>query len=268
MVSSKFGNVTVEFGPGTVIDAPPVKKVGKDAIQVDSKVAVKLEKPDGEPPPNGDPPPNGEVLDGEPVPNGEPPPNGDPPPVEEPPAPSFRTAVARRIVVRPGKLQCVQQKGVFQGKGKGKVKLLDEDGNIEDLDADEPPPDGDPPRDGDPPPDGEPPPEGDQPPEEGDDVTLLVCKGKVLDTLRAEKIAERLARFEVKLAERGEKLAAKLTALQQKRDEKLLARLEKTVKNAPLDAKGNAEKAHGKAKEDKDKGPPDKDKEPPGKGKK
>lgn len=102
--------------------------------------------------------------------------------------------------------------------------------------------------------------------EDGTDAVLLVqctdanAEPKVLGMQKADRVAERLERLEAKLAEedaeRAEKVAERLQEKEQRREE----RLEKTSANAPLEQKDKADRALGKAKgeiEESDKGKPD-----------
>ena len=87
--------------------------------------------------------------------------------------------------------------------------------------------------------------------EPGTDAILLVqCSGpgaqaEVRSIQRADRIAERLERLQAKFEDDPEK-AAKFADLQQRREEREQARLERTSNNAPASAKGNVDKARGK----------------------
>ena len=89
--------------------------------------------------------------------------------------------------------------------------------------------------------------------EAGTDAILLVqCSGagataEVRSIQRADRIAERLERLQAKFEDNPEK-AAKFEELQQRREERGQARLEKTSNNAPASAKGKVDKARGKGR--------------------
>ena len=288
VVETHFGNVTIDIGPATVIDAPPEKGVGIDVIEIGSRVAVSMNRPlavgtpgtPGGPSGRPDTPPGlgGRVPPGQTdtpptippsetdtpptIPPTVPPTETDTPPTipptvppaqtdtpPTPPAPSFRTATASRIVVIPSKATRTHNRKVVesvtpgQGQGKGRLKLLGEDGEITELEL----------------------PDGVDGVDEGSDVILIV-RGKggkpaTTDTpieLRGlqntAKIAERLERLQAKFEDNPEK-AAKFATLQQKRQERAEARLQRTADKAPPEARGAAKalnKARGNCPEDLD----------------
>ncbi|MBI4200476.1 MAG: hypothetical protein HY535_08420 [Chloroflexi bacterium] len=236
VVETQFGNVTIEVGASTVVDAPPEKNVGIEAIKVGSRVAISLNRPMvvGVAPP---------AATGTPSPTVTPvitPAATEPSPTPEP---SFRTATASRIVVVPSEAAGTHQRGVVQGvtsetvPGKGRLKVLGENGQIAELEL----------------------PEGAAVPGEGNEI-VVIARGKgghraTTDTplelrglQQAEQVAGRLERLQASFKESNPELAAKLVELQQKWQEQQQARLEKSSRNAPPEARENAQKALRKAK--------------------
>lgn len=90
--------------------------------------------------------------------------------------------------------------------------------------------------------------------EEGSDaVILLRCnsdhsKPEVRSALKAERITERLARFEAKLADRDAAKAERIASRLADHEARQEARLERTANNASGKGKDNANKALGKAR--------------------
>ena len=168
---------------------------------------------------------------------------GTPPTVTPTPEPSFRTATARRIVAIPVKASRSHKRGVVesatteQGQGKGRLKLLNEDGSVTELELAE----------------------GTEGLEDGSDI-ILISRGKgglpatddtemeISGLQKSEKITEWLERIKEKLGERDATRIAKLDELTEKRKVREESRLERTVSNAPQEARQKAEKALRKAK--------------------
>lgn len=172
----------------------------------------------------------------------------------------FKTGSALKLKVIPTEATLSHDRGVVVTQGDDSIGVLGEDGDVENLELTG---------------------EGGDPIEDGTDVILLTqCSGveataEIRNIQRADKIAERLERFQAKFADDPEK-AAKFADLAQKHLDKLEARLAQTAEKAPPGAKDKAAKALGKVRGQddngdeeeplEDEGPPE-DKGPPeGKG--
>lgn len=134
-------------------------------------------------------------------------------------APSFRQGVtALRVTIVPSKASRSHKRGVVTGKGNGKTRFLDENGDEHEFEGEE----------------------GD----EGDDV-VFITRGKkgggeeVTGSTDPGDVDDRLTRLAESNPELAEKLAEKKAEVQAKRDE----RLEKTLGNAPDDKKGGVQGA-------------------------
>ena len=147
--------------------------------------------------------------------------------------PSFRTVTARIINIKPSKPTYSHKRVVVTGKGQGKLYVLDENGNLLDLDA----------------------PEGGNGPSEGEDVVLLVRgqgAGKpdnVVNSIATTKIAERLQRLTDMAAERDVRKAELLQRLADERTERQEARLQRLEENAPASVVDKVKQARGKSGE-------------------
>ena len=142
-VGTKFGNLLVSLTSETVVNAPPDKDVGLDAITVGSKVVVKLNRPpldkqvleDEEPPPlsTGDEePPPLSTGDEEPPPLS----TGDeaPPPLSiTEVVPPFRTVMAQLIIVLPNKATRSHKRAVLKCQTTDTLEVIGEDGSVEVL---------------------------------------------------------------------------------------------------------------------------------------
>ena len=172
----------------------------------------------------------------------------------------FRIGTAAKIKIVPGEASFTHDEAVILGQEGDTIEVLDEDGNVGNVGVtgaggvqgtptESPTPD--------PTPTESPTPDpsdlvvGPETVEAGTDAILLVqCSGagataELRSIQRADRIAERLERLQAKFADNPEK-AAKFEELQQRRDEREQARLEKTSNNAPASAKGKVDKARGK----------------------
>ncbi len=144
--------------------------------------------------------------------------SGTPPVLAE----SFRQDVrALRITIVPAKSTRKHECVVVTETGGGTTTVLDEDGNETELEGDAG--------------------------AEGEDVCLLTrgLKGGgklITGSTDPSSVDDRLARFAERNPEKAERLAAKLTERQVKRDE----RLENTVNNAPADKRAKAQGAKDK----------------------
>ena len=191
-----------------------------------------------------------------------------PPTTEEPPAP-FRVAQAKKITVIPGVASRQHVTGVVTGEDEDSLEVLTEDGEVEDIDfsdeggVQEPNGTSAPPTDGDATStlpaneDGTStaPAEGDdnvvkEDVEEGTDATLLVQCAQGVATVKSvqktERIAERLERIQAKLEAADDRRAEKLADLQAQQEQRKQDRLERTSSNAPAGSKGKVDKARGK----------------------
>ena len=108
-VGTKFVNLTSE----TVVNAPPDKNVGLEAITVSSKVVVKLNRPPLE---------KVEIEDEEP-----------PPPGVTEEVPPFRTVTAQQIIVLPGKATRSHKRAVLKCRTNDTLEVIGEDGSVEVL---------------------------------------------------------------------------------------------------------------------------------------
>ena len=90
--------------------------------------------------------------------------------------------------------------------------------------------------------------------EAGTDAILLTqcsgpgAKAEIRSIQRADRIAERLERMAARVLERDESRAAKIADLQQRREEREQARLERTSNNASPESRGKVDKARGKGR--------------------
>ncbi len=250
VVQTKYGNVTVEVDGQTVVDAPPDRNVGIGAIEGGMNVAISLNRSMvlGTEPVEGAAAPGptetpGTIETPVAIVVGTPAATGTPPTVTPTPEPSFRTATARRIVAIPVKASRSHKRGVVesatteQGQGKGRLKLLNEDGSVTELELAE----------------------GTEGLEDGSDI-ILISRGKggrpatddtemeISGLQKSEKITEWLERIKEKLGERDATRIAKLDELTEKRKVREESRLERTVSNAPQEArqKGEEEGARGR----------------------
>ena len=174
----------------------------------------------------------------------------------------FRIGTASKIKIVPGKASYTHDEAVILGQEGDTIEVLDEDGNssnvgvtgaggVQGTPTPSPTPDPTPTES----PTPEPPDLVVEPEtvEAGTDAILLVqCSGagataEVRSIQRADRIAERLERLQAEFADNPEK-AAKFEELQQRREDREQARLEKTSKNVPPSAQGKVDKARGKGR--------------------
>ncbi len=212
---SELGNILVETQFGIVEIAAP-DDFDESTLEVGSRIAALMEK---EPKPVEGVPPGAET---------------DTPFTIEPEDAAtdtpFRTGTALKLKVIPTKATLSHDRGVVVTQGDGNVEVVDENGDVGDLELTG---------------------QGGDPIEDGTDAVLLTkCsasgdKAEIRNIQRADKIAERLEQFQAKFTDDPEK-AAKFADLGQKRLDRLEARLAKTSNNAPPSARGNIDKARGK----------------------
>ena len=153
------------------------------------------------------------------------------PPAAETDTP-LRIGSAVKLKVVPTKSTRSHERGVVVSQDGDNVGVVDENGETSDA-----------PVTGD----------GGDPIEDGTDAVLLTqcsgpgAKAEIRGIQRADKIAERMERFQAKFADDPEK-AAKFAELAQKQQDKLEDRLARTAEKGPPGAKEKAQKALGKAK--------------------
>ncbi len=189
----------------------------------------------------------------------------------------FRTTVAKKITIIPGTATGSHHRGVVLSQGDGTTEIIDDEGNVDEFETTDsggvqvPPEEGEGEGSGEGTSggEGEGEGEGDEESPEVEDETissgtdaiiLLQCGAAGSDPLirsiqQAARIAERLERIQTKFADDPDKLA-KFEDLQEKQEERIQARLDRTANNAPPGSQGSIGKAQrnarGECEEDPD----------------
>ncbi len=243
IVSTPFGNVTVQVNGSTKITMPPQGTVGLDSVKIGDRVAVLLDRSPVAPPststvdatttPTPTPTPDAsETTDQTPTPTPTPDASGTtdqiPTPTPTPdatgitdetptptPALSFRTVTALFIQVIPSKATRTHQLTVVAGEGHGKVTVLNSNGQEVEMDAT-------------------------QNLSVGSDVVLLVKsqgaghEDKVVGSLDPSEIQQRLQRFEQQAATHGNGNRSEFfQQLLQKRQQRESEHLQEMESHAP-----------------------------------